>query len=74
MLLLLDKLVLGVDLGLSIELGVSFLLFLGVLTVYLGVFNFFVLSTVSIYFFSDIGYVLDSLTTPFPDLPFLSTV
>ena len=74
MVLLLDKLVLGLDLDLSFVLSVSVLLFLEVPTVSLDVCDLSVLSTVSISWFSDIGDVLAYLTKIFPDFPSLSTV
>ena len=52
--LLLDKLFIGVDLDLYIEVSVLVLIFLEVLIVYLGISDFSVLLTVSI-FFSEIG-------------------
>ena len=61
--LLLDKLVLGVDLNLTIVLSVSVLLFLDVSTVSLDVCDLSVFPTVPILFFDMIGYVLASLTT-----------
>ena len=72
--LLLDKIVLGVYPDLYFVLSVSVLLFLVVSTVSLNVCYFSVLSTVSIFIFAHIGDVLDSLTTSFLDFPSLSTV
>ena len=61
--ILLYKLVTGIDLDLYIVLTVSVLLSLEVSTVSLDVCYFSVLSNVLIFFFSDIGNVLASLTT-----------
>ena len=65
MVLLLDKLVLGVDLYLSIEFSVSSLFFLKVYNFSLNVCDLYVLSIVSIFFFDDIGDVLASSKTVF---------
>ena len=76
--LLLDKFVFGIDLDLfnvfyvsviwvnldlSIDLTLSFLLILGVSTVLFDACNFSVLLTVSILFFAEIGGLVDYLTT-----------
>ena len=61
--LLLDQLVLGVDIYLSIVLSVSVLFFYEVSTVSLDICDLSILSTVSIFSFSDIEDVLASLTT-----------
>ena len=72
--LLLDKLVVGIYLDLSIVLCVSVLLSLKVSTVALGVCGFSVLSTVSNFLFDEIRYVLTSLPKLFSDCPYFSTV
>ena len=70
--LLLDKLVPGVDLDLYIVLTVS--VFLEVSTVTLDARNLSVLSFMSIFFFSGVGDVLDSLTTFSLGFSYFSTV